>query len=162
MADVCDRFKLTEDEYERWLRTLVKLHLPADPGRPPQLDLLFKALLEKHYVVVSVHEYSPGADACLLSDRSVVWIETEGYLVLECNLHSHAYASFTLVDLSKAIPAGVRRSDIGGNLRAHVLVSHDLDNLEALKLYNTRVVYQCAEGVFSASPRVPTFAPGPR
>ena len=163
MPDVCERFKLTEDEYERWLRTLVKLHLPADLGRAPLLELVNKLLLETHYVLVSVHEYSPGTDACLLSDRSVVFVEKEAFLVLECNLHSHAFASFTLVDLSKAIPAEVRRymtPEVDGQFRAHVHVSHDLDNLDALRFYNSRVVYQCAERVFSASSRVPALGGG--
>lgn len=164
-AFVCSQFNVTEDEYERWLRVLVALHMPAGNGRLTHVEQIVKHLFESHNTAVSVHDYStlPDADACLLSDRSVTVIDRSDELTFECNLSSHSFVRFTFMNMSKKIRPHFLphiRAEAPGLLQAQVVLAYRPDDLEILRLFNSRAIYQCAGHVYSASPKMPTLPPG--
>jgi hypothetical protein len=161
---VCERFRLTPDEYDRWLRLLVRLHHPINPPFTV-LEHVVADLLKKYRTEVNVHELSPesGADACLLLDRSVVTDQPPGMLLFEFNLCSSAFVTVVFVDIEAQFQSDVlpraREAGLAAN-QGQVAVHHHRDDLAALRLFNSRAIYQCAEHVYSASARMPTLPPG--
>jgi hypothetical protein len=162
-AAACARFDLTEDGYTRWLKALFILLLPHTPGIPNQLELAVKNLFESHYVEVFVHDYftSPEADPCLLSDRSFTYDDRSSVLRLDFNLCSHAFVTFVFCSVEAHLPPGVPpefAAHAASALRGQVVVHSVQGDVEALKAYNTRVVHQCAERVFSARAHIPALS----
>jgi hypothetical protein len=164
-AAVCRRFGLSEQEYERWLYALSVLLGRRDDAEPSPLEMIAKRLFESNNVQVVICHFT-GAETCLLSDRGfVVSAEEPGRLGLDFNLCSQAFVTFLITDVRSQMPPWIAPERVAefvpaatAALHGHVTVHPVIENNMAyLKAYNGRVVYQCAERVFSAKSTAPTL-----
>jgi hypothetical protein len=150
-ATVCARFGISAELYERWLRALFVLLVPAGPSGPSNIfENLIQALFDRHAVLVNVFDYVDvdQNDTCLLSDRGFnVPQQGESAFTFECNLAASSFATFHLSDLSEY----TTREDLKHAMMGRVEVTYVLNHLAHLAAYNQRTVFQCAERVFAAS-----------
>lgn len=157
---VCARFGITGDEYDRWLRTLLLL-LTCTPGSSLNLfESSVKSLLEKNRTEVFILEESGTAPehVFLLSDRGFntqpVDLTNLGLghaTMFEFNVSARASVAFTLADPTPLVASGrMPASVVDAALRANARVTHVRDRRDLLARYNQRTVMQCAETVYAA------------
>lgn len=167
---ICQRFGLSDETYERWLRTLF-MALASDPRTPLNLfEETVKGLFESCYTIVDLHDCSQAAPqhVCLLSDRGFTMpLQNDSEFAFEFNLTSGAFVTYAFfdpragleqrfADRSTRDPALVERAVAG--LRAQVKVSLHVDDLPQLARYNQLTAFQCFSTVYGAHPQ-PLLSP---
>jgi hypothetical protein len=153
---LCSQLGISDGDYIEWLRALFILLMPAKEAHPNVFEHIIKSLLEnrKTQVVAYVHEYD--ANTCLLSDRGFSQPVPDGpHMGFSFNLCSNAFIDYLFVDVGamfqnrfapRVIESYHNRPEVAVNV---VLMRN---NLPMLKRYNRRVVEQCYEHVYCATP----------
>ncbi len=162
---VCDAFGLLDTEYDRWLRCLFMMLVELPQAGSSLLEQTVAATLSRSHTILRVHTFDDDdSHVCLLSDRGFLEPRREeGVSVLQFNLSSRAFATFSIYE-EKTFEHEMRNSgglsDIEwelacrhGLVKPGVRVTHNPNDTQALTAYNQLAVYQCAERVFAAHPR---------
>jgi len=154
-AAICARFGLEPQEYEAWLQGLFMVVAVEMPGEGPILDAALARLFGASAWGAGVYSYigGPSEHVCLLPDRGFNTVQNDrSSLIMEFNVSSRVFVRFGFVSVSETLPETVRRHGVAAlvsGLDPQIRVIHK--DLPELILYNQRTVYQCREGVYSAS-----------
>ena len=156
---VCARYQITADEYDRWLRALLKL-LSVPPTRANAFEDAIDGLFESNFVTVHVFHYmtSDPQHVCLLPDRGFntdpvpVSAGAEA-MAFEFNISARAFACYAFWSPTALATRNHLRAKVSDAARANVRVKRVEDEFVALAKYNRRTISHCAEQVFAASSR---------
>lgn len=154
-------FKLTSEDYRRWLQSLF-LMVAVDLEGRPILDHIVRSILQSSIGHITVHRYSESdPDAlCLLSDRGLNDLsssdKTRTMIMWDFNLTSKAFIRLGLSNLKEWIPINFphlaleERRQLQQAIQGNISFEVRDNDLKTLTNYNVNAVLQCAQQVFCA------------
>jgi len=150
-SHLCMKFGVTTIQYEQWLRILFMLLTPPAPGHTNMLEQTLSSLFQDRNNALKIYVHTYASERCLLSDRGwTLPIEQEPHLVFDFNLNAHAFIRYAFFDYD-ALPNGPLPPRIKMALSQgpkQVPLYRTTNDLQALEIFNRRVVEQSFEHVF--------------
>lgn len=149
---LCAELGITEEDYIRWLKMLFMLFIEYDKDNNSMLSGVTKALFESTQHIVSVMVCTYVDQVCLVSDRAFSTnIRKDGIDAFDFNLCSRAFIRYTFGRLDALVPQAPRALIDGFRRPARELMFYyQKGDLDLLCSFNTNVIYQSAQRVYSA------------
>ena len=145
---------ISDHEYDRWLRSLFFLLQPMLPGRPNLYEQILQGICRDRDTFFMVNVFTFSSNWCLLSDRGSVYfsVDDDVHQAWCFNLDSNSFVTYSYSKIDQYIPYGGREQVKTIINEKPTPVRYYHDELDALKIYNQRVLLQCHEHVYCASP----------
>lgn len=151
---LCEKLNISEEEYVSWLAVIFLLLTPFTKDGINFLDEMVKGLFESRdlYLMVFIHTYDK--HACLLSDRGFSTpVSEDEYLAYDFNLCSKSFIRYAFTEIDSKVPSWMSKDQVDiFKDKKRIDARHVRNDLEALKIYNKHVVYQCHTQVFCSDP----------
>ncbi|WP_336964099.1 hypothetical protein [Acinetobacter pittii] len=162
--DTLSQLNVTEDIYIEWLKVLFNF-FSVKMGDKFLGEMVIDNLLDIDNKRIHLTLFTYQRENCLLSDRSFVDYGPalpKGFFCFAFNLNKNTFISFnifenTIENLKAYCPQFTpiletfEQQDITEYLPPRIEVLVVKDNIEALKGYNTQVIYQCHSSFYGAS-----------
>jgi hypothetical protein len=147
---LCEKLDISEAEYVTWLAVIFLLLTPLAKGHGNIINKMIEGLFESRelYLMVFIHTYDE--HSCLLSDRGFSTpADEDECLAFDFNLHSKGFIRYTFVEVDSKVPAWMSKDQVDVFKETkRIEARHIRNDLEALKIYNRHVAYQCHSQVF--------------
>lgn len=151
---ICSKYGISYPKYEEWLSNLFMLLHKLKDGLPNIMEMSNNTLFTDPSYFVSVIIYKYENEHCLLSDRGCSFPRhKDGPMALDFNLCSSAFISYTFLDFMTVAPKEVPK-DMLERLckdRPIIDVMYIKNDLDALRIYNNNVIYQCHSKVYGSA-----------
>ncbi len=163
--DVLAQLNITEDKYIQWLKMIFNFFSVKMPTGYLGEEIIDAILdIDKKRIYVGIHTYDQ--EICLLSDRSFVDYGPalpNNFFCFAFNLNKNTFLSFMIFEntleniklfcpeIAPVIDDRNLTIDVMSLLPPRIELLVSKNNIEALRGYNTQVVYQCHNHFFSAS-----------
>ena len=159
-----DKLGISEREYDIWLRSLFFLLQPMLPGQPNIYEEILRGLRRNNDTFFMVNVFTFSSNWCLLSDRGYVYfsVDDDVHKAWWFNLDSNSFVTYSFSEIDQFyfnhrgpkpyMPYGGREQIRTILNEEPTPVRYYHDELEALKTYNQRALFQCHEHVYCASP----------
>ncbi|MDP4025113.1 hypothetical protein Q8W71_21005 [Methylobacterium sp. NEAU 140] len=153
---LCKQLGITDVQYAEWLRIIFMLLSPMRQNSLNFFEETIKSLFEDKNLYAGVFVWEYDNDCCLLSDRAFSQpIESTIHLSFSFNLCATAFIDYIFADpealvQGKAAPAFIAQASASWRRRPHaqINVTFIRNNIEMLKCYNRRVIYQSHKHVY--------------
>lgn len=150
---LCEKLDISEGEYVAWLAVIFLLLTPLAKDKGNFLNDMVKGLFDSRelYLMVFIHTYDQ--HSCLLSDRGFSTpVSGDEYLAFDFNLYSKGFIRYAFIEVDSKVPIWMSADLVDTFKETKKIGAHHIRNdLEALKIYNRHVVYQCHSQVFCSS-----------
>ncbi len=159
-----DKLGISEREYEKWLRSLFFLLQPMLPGQPNLYEEILRNFRRNYDTFFMVSVFTFSSNWCLLSDKGCVYfsVDDDVHQAWCFNLDSRSFVTYSFSEIDQFyfdhrgpkpfIPHGGREQVKAVLNEEPTPVRYYHDELEVLKAYNQRALFQCHEHVYCASP----------
>ena len=159
-----EKLGISEREYETWLRSLFFLLQPMLPGHPNIYEEILRSLRQDRETFFMVNVFTFSSNWCLLSDKGYIYtsVDDDVHQAWSFNLDSKSFATYSFSEIDQFYFNNKGPKPIipyGGRERIKTILNEEPtpvryyhDELEALKAYNQRALFQCHEHVYCASP----------
>lgn len=160
LADVCEEFGVTSDQYFQWLE-IIFLALMVPPGcKKSMLEASVEKIIESKgqmcNVIVATFDDVSGRRVAIPDTGYLLGTEDPNHNMYLFNLNRSAFAVFNIVDLSKQtlveVPLPMREKV--GSLNIKISAQHHHNNMELLERFNELAAYQSHSHIFCAEPKV--------
>lgn len=151
---LCSKIGISEQDYVKWLGTLFMLLSEYSPNQPNFMEEIIRGVYENPNNVVFVMVYTYKRHTCVVSDRGYTIPLVEGkHMAFDFNLNSSSFIRYMFGDLEELTPANTPRKvvELYKAMPKEVKVFSFENDMDELKVYNQRTVYQCYERVYSSS-----------
>ncbi|MDC4016167.1 hypothetical protein K3F74_17230, partial [Acinetobacter baumannii] len=164
-SDVLSRLNISEDQYIDWLKVLFNF-FSVKIGEKFLGEMFIDKMLDVDNKRIHLTLYTYQSEYCLLSDRSFVDFGPslpKDFFCFAFNLNKNTFISFkiyenTIENLKALCPHLVplidnlnKEVDVISLLPPRIEILVVKDNIEALKGYNTQVIYQCHSSFYCSS-----------
>ncbi|MDV7581570.1 hypothetical protein R4795_15190 [Acinetobacter baumannii] len=163
--DVLSRLNISEDQYIDWLKVLFNF-FSVKIGEKFLGEMFIDKMLDVDNKRIHLTLYTYQSEYCLLSDRSFVDFGPalpKDFFCFAFNLNKNTFISFkiyenTIENLKALFPHLVplidnlnKEVDVISLMPPRIEILVVKDNIEALKGYNTQVIYQCHSSFYCSS-----------
>lgn len=150
---LCDKLQISEGEYVAWLAIIFLLLTPLAKDDGNFLNDMVKGLFESQelYLMVFIHTYDE--HSCLLSDRGYSEpLREDERFAFDFNLYANGFIRYAFVSIDSVASGRLSKRQIDIFKSTKKISAHHIRNdLQALKIYNRHVVYQCHSQVFCSN-----------
>lgn len=149
---LCQRLNITLETYEEWLSIIFLMLIRFRNNEPNIVEEVANGLFLDTNTFIKIELYYYTSESCVLSDRSCFIAEpTPDYVTLGFNLSSNLFVQYSFININSL--SATKKHDASiveayKNMPKKIKANLFRDNLEALKLFNQRTMYQCYERVY--------------
>lgn len=152
---LCKKYKITNAQYNSWLRMLFNMLMELKPGFPSLFDETVRSVFTSKQFAIAVLVCTYSTPRCLLSDRAMTTnTDSPRANGFDFNLNSRAFIRYMVMDrTSQTIPVGMPPEAIETFMNANlpISLSHAHDDENFLRSFNMNVVAQSHSHVFCAT-----------
>lgn len=153
---LCSHFEITDQQYTYWLSTLFMLLSEFQTGEPNFIEEVIRGNFEDINNVTNVTIYTYDNHACVISDKGYtdpISNSSRRVMAFDFNISANSFIRYVFADLELVTPTNMPKKaiDLYKARKKQVNVYHRKNDMEALKTYNQRSLYQCHKMIYSSS-----------